>query len=142
MVVVGANTGASTDPDGAYVIMNLPPGIYQLRVTLVGYGPVSINQVRVTTDQTTVINASMITSAVQLDDVVIQAERPMVQKDLTATFVHPDERADPHAAGKRFRRGRRHAPGSGRAMGRRCMSAAVVAMKSHFLLTACTSMTR
>jgi outer membrane receptor protein involved in Fe transport len=85
VVVVGANTGASTDPDGAYVIMNLPPGTYQLRVTLVGYGPVSINQVRVTTDQTTVINASMTTSAVQLEDVVIQAERPMVQKDLTAT---------------------------------------------------------
>ena len=85
VVVVGGNTGASTDPDGAYVIMNLQPGTYQLRITLVGYGPVSINQVKVTTDQTTIINASMTSSAVQLADVVIQAERPMVQRDLTAT---------------------------------------------------------
>ena len=58
MVVVVGNTGASTNPDGAYVIMNLQPGTYQLRVTLVGYAPVSVNQVRVTTDQTTVIDAS------------------------------------------------------------------------------------
>jgi outer membrane receptor protein involved in Fe transport len=85
VVIVGSNAGASTDPDGAYVIMNIQPGTYQLRVTLVGYGSVSINQVRVTADQTTVINASLSNSAVQLADVVVQAERPMVQKDLTAT---------------------------------------------------------
>ena len=85
VVVVGGNTGASTDPDGAYVIMNLQPGTYQLRVTLVGYGPVSINQVRVTADQTTVIDVLLTSSAVQLEDVIVQAERPMVQKDLTAT---------------------------------------------------------
>jgi outer membrane receptor protein involved in Fe transport len=85
VVVVGGNSGASTDPDGAYVIMNLQPGTYQLRVTLVGYGPVSINQVRVTADQTTVIDVLLTSSAVQLEDVIVQAERPMVQKDLTAT---------------------------------------------------------
>ena len=85
VVVVGGNTGASTDPDGAYVIMNLQPGTYQLRVTLVGYGPVSINQIRVTADQTTVIDVLLTSSAVQLEDVIVQAERPMVQKDLTAT---------------------------------------------------------
>lgn len=85
VVVIGGNTGASTDPEGSYVIMNLQPGTYQLRVTLIGYGAVSINQVRVTADQTTVINATMANAAVQLEDVVVQAERPMVQKDLTAT---------------------------------------------------------
>jgi len=85
VVVVGVGTGASTDPEGAYVIMNLQPGTYQLRVTLVGYAPVSINQIRVTADQTTVIDVSLTSSAVQLEDVIVQAERPMVQKDLTAT---------------------------------------------------------
>jgi outer membrane receptor protein involved in Fe transport len=85
VVVLGAGTGAATDPDGAYVIMNLQPGIYQVRVTLVGYAPVNVNQVRVTADQTTVIDVSLTNSAVQLEDVIVQAERPMVQKDLTAT---------------------------------------------------------
>ena len=85
VLVVGAGTGASTDADGGYVIMNLQPGTYQLRVTLVGYAPVTINQIRVTADQTTVINASLTSSAVQLEDVIVQAERPMVQKDMTAT---------------------------------------------------------
>jgi outer membrane receptor protein involved in Fe transport len=87
VVVAGTNIGAATDPDGGYVIINVPPGTYDLRVTLIGYGPVTVRQVKVTADRTTLINAELATSAVELEDVLVQAERPMVQKDLTATMA-------------------------------------------------------
>jgi outer membrane receptor protein involved in Fe transport len=86
VVVMGTNLGAATDPDGTYALMNIRPGVYQLRVTLVGYAPTVISGVKVTADQTTLINVQLTSSAVQLEDVVVQAERPMVQKDLTATM--------------------------------------------------------
>jgi outer membrane receptor for ferrienterochelin and colicin len=81
----GTQLGAATGVDGEYIIINVPPGTYELRVTMVGYGPVSVREVRVRVDQTTTIDAQLSESAVQLADVVVQAERPMVQRDLTAT---------------------------------------------------------
>ena len=86
VVILGTNLGAATDPDGAYALMNIRPGLHQLRVTLIGYAPVVIEGVKVTADQTTLINVQLTSSAVQLEDVIVQAERPMVQKDLTATM--------------------------------------------------------
>jgi len=129
VVVVGGNTGASTDPDGAYVIMNLQPGTYQLRITLVGYGPVSINQVKVTTDQTTIINASMTSSAVQLADVVIQAERADGATGSDRDILQLDERTDPYAAGQGLRGSARHASRCGPPMARRSTCAADAAMR-------------
>ena len=85
VVLVGTTLGASADVDGSYVILNIPPGAYTVRVTMVGYATNSITGVRVIVDQTTSLNATLDASAVQLSEVVIQAERPMIQKDMTAT---------------------------------------------------------
>ena len=85
VTVLGTQVGAASGTDGEYIIINVPPGILELKVTMVGYGPVTVRQVRVVVDQTTTINAQLSESAVQLSDVIVQAERPMVQRDLTAT---------------------------------------------------------
>jgi outer membrane receptor protein involved in Fe transport len=45
-----------------------------------------VQRVRVAVDQTTIINVKLEVSAVELEDIVVQAERPMVQKDLTASL--------------------------------------------------------
>ena len=51
IVLVGAPLGASTGTDGSYVILNIPPGTYDLRVTLVGYGPTLIKGIRIVADE-------------------------------------------------------------------------------------------
>ena len=85
VAVVGTPFGAATGIDGEYIIINVPPGMHELRVTMLGYGPVTVRQVRVVVDQTTTIDAQLVESTIELPDVVIEAERPMVQRDLTAT---------------------------------------------------------
>jgi outer membrane receptor for ferrienterochelin and colicin len=86
VMVDGTQLGATTNVEGEYIIMNVPPGRYALRVSIVGYGPVKVRDVRVTVDQTTQVNAVLDASAVTMQDIIVEAERPMVQRDLTATL--------------------------------------------------------
>ena len=87
VLVVGTQLGSVTDVNGGYVIINVPPGTYDLRITLVGYSPLIVRQVNVTTDRTTIVDASLTSALIEMQDIIVQAERPMVQKDLTATMA-------------------------------------------------------
>lgn len=87
VVVVGTLIGASTDTEGHFAVINIPPGRYDIRIRLIGYVSTTYQDVRVVVDQTTLQDVRLEASAVELADVVVQAERPMVQKDLTATMA-------------------------------------------------------
>jgi hypothetical protein len=81
----GTNYGGATDFDGKYFIINLSPEDYILNVTMVGYTPSKITGVRVRGDLTTVIDIELSETILQVgQEVVVVAERPLVQKDLTA----------------------------------------------------------
>ena len=85
VVLVGTTLGASVGVDGSYVILNIPPGMYTVRVTMIGYTSKAINGSRVVVDQTTTIDVALDPSSVLMGEIVIQAERPMIQKDMTST---------------------------------------------------------
>jgi len=85
IAVKGTNLGASTDVDGFYYILRVPPGIHQLQVTLVGYSKTTVSNVRVQNDLTAEINISLEQSAVELSEVTVTAEQKLVQKDVTST---------------------------------------------------------
>jgi len=85
VLVVGTSLGASSDIDGQYFILNIPPGTYKVRASSVGYTPMDVDVVNVTVDQTTRIEFKLQSATVQMSDVVVTATRPIVQKDLTST---------------------------------------------------------
>jgi outer membrane receptor protein involved in Fe transport len=85
VTVVGTSLGASTNVDGEYFILNIPPGTYSVRASAVGYTPLVVNEIKVTADQTSRINFPLLSQSVELNDVVVTATRPLVQKDLTST---------------------------------------------------------
>lgn len=85
VVVEGTTLGASTLGDGSYVILNVPPGTHDVRISLVGYVGTRVRGLRVVADQTTSLDVYLEPSAVELADVVVQAVRPAIQKDQTAT---------------------------------------------------------
>lgn len=89
VVVVGTTFGGSTDVKGEYVIANVPPGVVSIRASQVGYANVTVNGVRVNLDATTTMNFAMEEAVVDLGhEIVITAERPVIQKDNTATRVY------------------------------------------------------
>lgn len=91
-VLIGANVridgtsmGAATDFDGNYTILNIPPGEYTVVVSMVGYGQKRITDVRVKIDLTTTLDVELGEQLIKGEEMVIVAERPLIQRDLTAT---------------------------------------------------------
>jgi outer membrane receptor protein involved in Fe transport len=85
VVVEGTGLGAATDVNGEYVILAVPPSIYTVRVTYIGYSPVTISNIRVNAGLTTTQDFALSSSAVQVQAVEIVAERPLIQRNTTNT---------------------------------------------------------
>jgi len=85
IIVSGTTLGASTDINGDYVILNVPPGEYNITASSVGYARMTQTEVRVRMDQTTTLDFDLTEDIVQAQEVVIVAEKPKVELDLTAS---------------------------------------------------------
>lgn len=79
----GTTSGAATDDIGFYVILNIPPGRYRLIASMIGYKTVQVQNVVVSSDLTTKIDLDLEPTTLEGEEVVITAERPVIQKDLT-----------------------------------------------------------
>jgi len=81
----GTSLGAASDIDGRYVILNVPPGEYSLIASMMGFASTRVTSVQVRIDLTTTVDVEMSETVISLgQEVVVVAERPLVQKDLTA----------------------------------------------------------
>src|ERR1035437_2049919 len=85
VVVVGTNMGAAADVQGNYFILNIPPGTYQIKATQIGYSPITIQNVKISVDQTIRIDIKLGEQVIQLQNVVVTSTSGLVQKDLTST---------------------------------------------------------
>ncbi len=86
VLVKGTSLGAATDLNGEFYILNLPPGQYDLECLIIGYNKVTMKNVRVHSDQTTVVEFTVREETLDMsEEITVVAERPMVQKDLTAS---------------------------------------------------------
>ena len=86
--VQGTNLVTKTDEDGEYFIINVPVGKYDISVTHVGFETVTQAEVRVLLDLTTPVDFTMNQMAVELArEMVVHAEAPIIQKDLTSSRV-------------------------------------------------------
>ena len=85
IILVDTYLGAASDEQGKFVVLNIPPGTYSVRADAIGFAPVIIKNIRITTSQTTEINIGLDESVVEGQEVTVLAERPLVQKDLTAS---------------------------------------------------------
>ncbi len=83
--VEGQRLGGITDDLGEYFIIGISAGRYTVRMNLIGYAAYVAENVEITPDFSTTVNATLKTEAVQMNEVVVNAERPLLQRDATGT---------------------------------------------------------
>jgi outer membrane receptor for ferrienterochelin and colicin len=91
VILNGTYLGAATDVDGQYTILNVPPGLFSLQVTMIGYKKSIVQEINVKIDLTTTIDVNLETIVLDINEVVtIVAERPLVQPDMTSSMASID----------------------------------------------------
>ncbi len=83
VLLEGTNLGAATSADGRYFILNVPPALYSVRAQYIGYAMTTIQNVRVTVDITTEVNFDLEMEALQGEQIIKVAERPLIEKKST-----------------------------------------------------------
>ncbi len=87
VILEGTTLGSSTDIDGYYVVLNVPVGVYNLRANYIGYKDVVVQDVRVSASITTEVNFQLTPTTLELEEaIVITAERPLVEKNVTSSI--------------------------------------------------------
>ena len=66
IILVDSYLGAATDENGRFTILNVPPGTYTLRADAIGFAPVVMQNVRVTTSQTTELTIKLEEAVVEV----------------------------------------------------------------------------
>lgn len=94
-VLVGVNVvlyettlGAASDIDGYYAILNVPPGTYTLKVSMIGYTSVTATNVVVVVDLTTTIDLELQLEILGMAELIVVAERPVVIPDVSASQLN------------------------------------------------------
>lgn len=83
IIIKGTTMGAATDMDGRFYIFNVPPGIYDIEAGYIGYAKMTIRNIRVTADLTTDVNFVLERETIVGQEVVVIAERPIIEKSAT-----------------------------------------------------------
>ncbi|MHB1686746.1 MAG: TonB-dependent receptor [Ignavibacteriaceae bacterium] len=85
VVIVGTTMGAATDVNGKYYIIGVPANTYKLKLSMIGYHTITVQDVVVQTDLTTQINVQLEAMSIQTPTVVVTARQEIIQKDITST---------------------------------------------------------
>ena len=85
VTIDGTTLGASSDLNGEYIILSVPPGTFTVKASYIGYSAYTISNIRVSSGITTSQDFALSSTAIQVDAVEVVAERPLIQRNTTNT---------------------------------------------------------
>jgi len=85
-LIVGTTLGAATDANGDYGIIQVPPGTYSVRFSSIGYQTKIVEGVNVSSNNTTTLDVTLAEEVIEGEEVVVTAERPIVDISLTSSM--------------------------------------------------------
>ncbi|MGH7596746.1 MAG: TonB-dependent receptor [bacterium] len=87
IVIEGTTMGAASNLDGYFTILNVPPGVYKVRASMIGYSTIVVSNARVQIDLTTTVDFAMEEQAVTGGEITVVAERKVVQQDVSTSVT-------------------------------------------------------
>ncbi|MDZ7371020.1 MAG: carboxypeptidase-like regulatory domain-containing protein, partial [candidate division KSB1 bacterium] len=85
VTIVGTTMGAAASLEGDFYILNVPPGVYDVRASFMGYDTELRKQVQVNVNRTTEINFRLRQSVIEGKEVVVEASKIAQKKDQTSS---------------------------------------------------------
>jgi len=85
VAIVGTSSTSTTNDAGYYVMTNIPPGTYDVKVEHAGYGSETVAGAKVLTGLTTTLDFALKRAAVQLEGITVTAVKPRIKRDVTQT---------------------------------------------------------
>ena len=91
--IEGTTQGTATNVDGSFSIIGVPPGTYTVVASYIGFATQKTENVVVNAGLTVEVDFELREEVFEGEEIVVVAEKPLVQKDLTATtaIVSGDE---------------------------------------------------
>jgi hypothetical protein len=87
VMLVGTRMGAATDAKGDYFIINVPPGKYTVKASMIGYQAVEKTGVLVEIDRTVHVNFRLNPAVISGKPVVVTAKKEVVPMDVSASQI-------------------------------------------------------
>lgn len=87
VILLGTTMGGAADLDGYFSVLNIPPGSYDIQFRSIGYRLYTVKQAQVSADNTTKLDATLEEDVVTTQEVIVTAEKPIVQVNLTSTVA-------------------------------------------------------
>ncbi len=85
IILDGTTMGAATDIEGYYSIINIRAGVYKVKFRFLGYKTQIVENIRISADQTTNLDASLQLEVIEGEEVVIVAKKPLVEYNQTSS---------------------------------------------------------
>ncbi|MBN1482623.1 TonB-dependent receptor [candidate division KSB1 bacterium] len=88
VTILDTRYGAATDVDGDFYIINVPPGRYSVKATMMGYGAVEMADVLVSINSTANLRFEMSPEVIEGETVTVTASLISYKKDQTSSVRH------------------------------------------------------
>ena len=85
IMLADTDLGTATDQDGAYFIINVPPGSYNVRIVMIGCKTVIVEDVQVSVNRTANVDAQLEPTLLEGELVTVRAARIARKKDQTSS---------------------------------------------------------
>lgn len=86
VIISSTSLGAACDIDGDFYIINIPPGRYDVNISMIGYGTAIIQDFNVSVNRTSNLDISLNIASVEGEEVIVVAQRISIEKDQTGTI--------------------------------------------------------
>jgi outer membrane cobalamin receptor len=88
VIILDSEMGAATDDNGAFFILNIPPGRYAVEISCIGFRTKRVENINVEIDQTYRLAADLTPTAIDLQPVTVTGQTPSVKKDMVgSTYI-------------------------------------------------------
>ena len=85
ILIENSSLGAASNENGNFVILQVPPGEYNVRCEMMGYKPMKIENIEVFAGRIASVQFNLEASVLDMDEVVVVAQKRIIEQDIGAT---------------------------------------------------------